>query len=211
MYFCKNMKLYFTIKLVLLFFISAFFSFQSIKAQTGYAQYLELGAIAPEIDATDINGKRVVLSEMLKRGPVVVMLFRGVWSPNANIGTCVPIQQEVLNNLSEQVIAVCPENAEYTRKLVDAKKIAIPVIADEIMQFTEAYGAIEHVYEEQMSRGAFKEGLATKRPNTDGTYPMALPAIYVIDSNRRVKLCYNANTNRQPQQAFEFMQRLLNE
>lgn len=211
MYFCKEMKLYSVIRPIILIFLVAFFSLDKVKAQTGYAQYLELGAIAPEIDATDINGKRIVLSEMLKRGPVVVMLFRGVWSPNANIGTCVPIQQEILNTLTEQVIAVCPENADYTRKLVDAKKIAIPVIADEIMQYTEAYGAVEHVYEEQMSRGAFKEGLATKRPNTDGTYPMALPAVYVIDSNRRVKLCYNANTNRQPQQAFDFLQRLLNE
>ncbi|MCS7077061.1 MAG: redoxin domain-containing protein [Bacteroidia bacterium] len=180
-------------------------------AQTGYAQYLELGAVAPEIEATDINGKRIVLSEMLKRGNVVVMLFRGVWCPNANIGTCIPIQQEILNNLAEQVIAICPESPEYTRKLVESKKITIPVIADEIMQYTEAYGAVEHVYEEQMSRGAFKEGLATKRPNTDGTYPMALPAIYVIDSNKRVKLCYNANTNRPPQQAFEFLQRVLND
>lgn len=205
------MKRYFLIQPLLLWFVSIFMSFHGVKAQTGYAQYLELGAVAPEIDATDINGKRIVLSDMLKRGPVVVMLFRGVWSPNANIGTCIPIQQEILNTLTEQVIAICPESPEYTKKLVEAKKITIPVIADEVMQYTEAYGAVEHVYEEQMSRGAFKEGLATKRPNTDGTYPMALPAIYVVDSNRRIKLCYNANTNRQPQQAFEFLQRLLNE
>ncbi|MCS7027471.1 MAG: redoxin domain-containing protein [Bacteroidia bacterium] len=186
-------------------------SVRNLCAQTGYAQYLELGSIAPEIDATDIHGKRVVLSDMLKRGNVVVMLFRGVWCPNANMGTCVAIQQEILDNLTEQVIAICPESPEYTKKLVEAKKITIPVIADEIMQYTEAYCAVEHVYEEQMSRGAFKEGLATKRPNTDGTYPMALPAIYVVDTNRRIKLCYNANTNRPSQQAFEFLQRLLNE
>lgn len=196
---------------ICLFAILSFVCVHRVSAQTGYAQYLELGAVAPEIKATDTQGKQIILSEMLKRGPVVVLLFRGAWCPNANIGTCVPIQQEILNTLSDQIIAISPENADYTGKVIAAKKITIPVIVDETMQFSEAFGAIEHVYEEQMGKGAFKEGLATKRPNTDGTYPMALPVVYLVDTNKRIKLVYNGNTNRQPSQAVEFLQRLINE
>jgi peroxiredoxin len=42
---------------------------------------LEVGDAAPDFSATDVDGKKVVLSEMVKEGPVVLAFFPKAFTP----------------------------------------------------------------------------------------------------------------------------------
>lgn len=46
---------------------------------------LAVGARAPEFDLANQHGERRSLSEYLKRGPLVLTFYRGVWCPYCNL------------------------------------------------------------------------------------------------------------------------------
>ena len=46
---------------------------------------LKVGDRAPDFELPDASGKKVKLSELLARGPVVVTWYRGGWCPYCNI------------------------------------------------------------------------------------------------------------------------------
>ena len=46
---------------------------------------LEIGSKAPKFKTTDIDGNAIVMKDLLKQGPVVVIFYRGEWCPVCNL------------------------------------------------------------------------------------------------------------------------------
>jgi len=69
---------------VLVLFLSAFYASASAQTETIYPEGLKIGDTAPNFTSKDQDGKSIALKDMLKKGPVVILFYRGQWCPYCN-------------------------------------------------------------------------------------------------------------------------------
>jgi hypothetical protein len=67
--------------ILLLSFLLSATSLVFAQTETIYPEGLKVGDKAPEFAAKDQSGRAVSLKEALKRGPVVMLFYRGQWCP----------------------------------------------------------------------------------------------------------------------------------
>ena len=58
---------------------------EAVRKSGATDKALKVGDRAPEFELPGANGKKVKLSELIARGPVVVTWYRGGWCPYCNI------------------------------------------------------------------------------------------------------------------------------
>lgn len=170
-------------RLVLLLF--SLFSLVSIKAQEK-PEGLFIGSKAPDFKAKDQDGKEVRLKDLLKKGKVVLVFYRGYWCPYCNRE--LSRLQDSLSQIQEKgasVIAVSPEKPENIRQTVDKTKAAYSLIYDEGMKIMKAYD-VEYELEETTLARYRSSGLDIEKNNgTNGKY-LPVPAVYIIDKESTV-------------------------
>jgi len=78
---------------------------------------LETGEIAPDFTLPDVNGQPVQLSELLKKGPVVLIFYRGAWCPYCNLQLyALKATLPRMEELGAQLVAVTPQKVELSRQ-----------------------------------------------------------------------------------------------
>ena len=84
---------------------------------------LFINSKAPDFKAKDQNGNEIVLKDIRKKGPVVLLFYRGYWCPY-----CSKELQKLEDSLSlikekgAQIIAVTPEKQEGISKTLEKTK-----------------------------------------------------------------------------------------
>jgi len=116
-----------------------------VSAANVYAQEkpegLFINSKAPDFKAKDQNGNDVVLKDLRKKGPVVIIFYRGYWCPY-----CSKELQKLEDSLQAikdkgaQLIAITPEKPEGIAKTVEKTKVSYSIISDEELKIMKAYG-----------------------------------------------------------------------
>lgn len=156
-----------------------------IKAQEK-PEGLFIGSKAPDFKAKDQDGKDVRLKDLLKKGKVVLVFYRGYWCPYCNRE--LSRLQDSLSLIQEKgatVVAVSPEKPELIKQTVEKTKAAYPVIYDEGMKIMKGY-EVEYELEETTLARYRSSGLDIEKNNgTNGKY-LPVPAVYIIDKESTV-------------------------
>jgi peroxiredoxin len=103
---------------------------------------INVGDTAPDIDATDTNGKRVVLSQ-LKKPFVVVYFFPKAFTPD-----CTREAELFRDNFAElsfvgaEVVGISTDTLETQCKFADATKATFPLIADVDKKISASYDVL---------------------------------------------------------------------
>ena len=170
-------------KVLLFFFLLT--GLISINAQEK-PEGLFIGSKAPDFKAKDQDGKDIRLKDLLKKGKVVLVFYRGYWCPYCNRELA--RLQDSLSQIQEKgatVIAVSPEKPENIKLTVDKTKASYPVIFDEGMKIMKAYD-VEYELEETTLARYRSSGLDIEKNNgTNGKY-LPVPAVYIIDKESTV-------------------------
>lgn len=170
-------------RLILLIF--SIFGLISINAQEK-PEGLFIGSRAPDFKAKDQDGNDVRLKDLLKKGKVVLVFYRGYWCPYCNRELA--RLQDSLSQIQEKgatVVAVSPEKPESIKQTVEKTKAAYPVIYDEGMKIMKAYD-VEYELEETTLARYRSSGLDIEKNNgTNGKY-LPVPAVYIIDKESTV-------------------------
>jgi peroxiredoxin len=170
-------------RLILLIF--SIFGLISINAQEK-PEGLFIGSRAPDFKAKDQDGNEVRLKDLLKKGKVVLVFYRGYWCPYCNRELA--RLQDSLSQIQEKgatVVAVSPEKPESIKQTVEKTKAAYPVIYDEGMKIMKAYD-VEYELEETTLARYRSSGLDIEKNNgTNGKY-LPVPAVYIIDKESTV-------------------------
>jgi hypothetical protein len=85
---------------------------------------LGAGDRAPDFSLPDLQGGRVHLSEILRRGPVVLTFYRGGWCPYCSLQ--LRAYQDALpevERLGAALIAISPQTAERSLATVDRDEL----------------------------------------------------------------------------------------
>jgi peroxiredoxin len=166
---------------VLIAFISV--SLHAQKEPVGLA----LGELAPAFIAQDQNGQSVHLDEQLKKGPVVLVFYRGQWCPYCN--RYLKHLEDSLQQFQEQgatVIAITPEKPENISQTIEKTNAQFPILYDEGLKIMKAYDVAYAVDEKTISKYkgyGIDFNIANGEENGAN---LPVPAVYVIDRNQKI-------------------------
>ena len=148
---------------------------------------LFINSRAPDFKATDQYGKELRLKETLKDSLVVLVFYRGQWSPYCNkylknLEDSLPL----IKTKAARLIAVSPEKPENIVKTIEKTNASYSILYDKDMKIMKAYDVAFEVDEKSISR--YKNAdidLAAANGQKDKIY-LPVPAIYIISKQENI-------------------------
>jgi peroxiredoxin len=148
---------------------------------SGAAQHArKAGDVAPSFSLKDPEGNVVTLAELLKKGPVVLSFYRGVWCPYCNMELqALEAAKPEFDKYGASLVAISPQTAPNSRKSVRQNKLSFPILSDVKGRVGEAFGLRFELpdYLVELYKG-LKNDLPTF--NDDPSWTLPMPARYVI-------------------------------
>lgn len=157
------------------------FTALGIKNTGQKLEALALNSKAPGFSGIDQNGDLLKLSSLLKKGPVVLIFYRGEWCP-----VCNRYLQEFQTGLESlkaagaSVVAVTPEQEQYRDSSIEKSDISFPVIIDSDQSIMNDYKVAFEVTEDYQSkiRSYLNADIAQQNAQEQAVLPV--PATYII-------------------------------
>ena len=147
---------------------------------------LFIGSKAPDFKAKDQNGNEVRLKDLLKKGKVVLVFYRGQWCPYCNRELSrIQDSIQLIKDKGAMVLAVSPEKQESITATVEKTKAEYPVLYDEGLKIMKAYDVEFEVPENTITRYRNANIDIEKNNGANGKY-LPVPAVYIIDGESTV-------------------------
>jgi len=138
------------------------------------------GDIAPSFSLKDPEGIVVSSNELLKKGPMVVSFYRGVWCPYCNLELqALEAAKPQFEKYGASLVAISPQTAPNGRKSMRQNKLSFPILSDVKGKAGRAFGLRFELpdYLVELYKG-LKNDLPTF--NDDPSWTLPMPARYVI-------------------------------
>ncbi|MBI5371319.1 MAG: AhpC/TSA family protein [Sphingobacteriales bacterium] len=167
------------------FFVSLLFVLSGLQAQEK-PEGLFIGSKAPDFKAKDQEGKEVRLKDLLKKGKVVLVFYRGYWCPYCNRELSrLQDSLSLITAKGANVVAVSPEKPENVSQTVEKTKASYPVLYDEGLKIMKGY-EVEYEMEENTLARYRSSGLDIEKNNGPNGKYLPVPAVYIIDRESTV-------------------------
>ncbi len=144
---------------------------------------LNIGDKAPDFSLPDADGNTVSLSDTLKKGPVVLVFYRGAWCPFCNIHLAVLKQSlaEIKHN-GGQLLAVTPQKPDKSAAQIRKAGYPFPVLSDLDSNVMKAYNLYFEM-DPKLVSVYNKLNLDVAEYNGEERYVLPVPATFIIDQN----------------------------
>lgn len=150
---------------------------------------LNMNDQAPGFSAKDQNGEVVSLENELKKGPVVLVFYRGQWCPYCNrqlkqMEDSLPL----IKARGASVLTITPEKPENIIKTIAKTKTSNSILHDEGLKIMKSYEVAFRV-DDKTIKAYKKYGIDFTEANgaTNGAN-LPVPAVYII--NQKGKIIY---------------------
>jgi peroxiredoxin len=152
---------------------------------------LFINSKAFDFKAKDQSGAEVSLKELRKKGPVVVVFYRGHWCPYCNRElTRFQDSLQFITEKGAQVVAITPEAQEGITKTIEKTKVVFPILYDQDMKIAKAYQVSYEVDERTLNRYKnFGTDLLAINQQKQKAY-LPVPAVYVINKEGSITYRY---------------------
>ncbi|TPN22295.1 AhpC/TSA family protein [Mesorhizobium sp. B2-3-3] len=141
---------------------------------------LKAGNMAPVFTLNDPEGKPVSSAELLKKGPLVLSFYRGVWCPYCNMDLqALEAAKPEFDRLGASLVAISPQTAPNSRKSVRQNSLTFPILSDARGEVAAAFGLRFQLpgYLIDLYK-SLKNDLPSF--NDDPSWTLPMPARYVI-------------------------------
>jgi peroxiredoxin len=160
---------------------------------------LFIASKAPDFKAKDQLGNEVKLKDLLKKGKVVLVFYRGYWCPYCNRE--LSRLNDSLHLIAEKgatVVAVTPEKPENIDSTLSRTKARFSILYDEGLKIMKAYD-VEFEMQENVLTRYRNAGIDIEKNNgTNGKY-LPVPAVYIIDKESTITYrFFNADYRKRP-------------
>jgi peroxiredoxin len=138
------------------------------------------GEIAPSFSLQDPAGNGVNSDQLLKRGPLVVSFYRGVWCPYCNMELqALEAVKSEFDKYGASLVAISPQTAPNSRKSVRQNKLSFPILSDVKGKVGAAFGLRFNLQDYLIE---LYKGLKNDLPtfNDDPSWTLPMPARFVI-------------------------------
>lgn len=151
---------------------------------------LFINSKAYDFKAKDQNGKDVILKDMRKKGPVVLVFYRGNWCPYCN-RELKRLQDslQLITAKGGQLVAITPEGKEGVDSTIAKTGATFSIISDDEMKISSHYGVVFKV--DDRTVGRYKNaGIDLLKINNTKEAFLPVPAVYVINEDGAVTFRY---------------------
>jgi peroxiredoxin len=149
---------------------------------------LFINSKAPDFKAKDQNGNELVLKDLRKKGPVVLIFYRGYWCPYCNK----ELQKledslQLINEKGAKLIAITPEKQEGIAKTIEKTKASYSIITDDELKVMKAYRVAYQVDDKTVGRYKMANiDLAVNNGQKPGSIYLPVPAVYIINKDGEI-------------------------
>lgn len=173
----------------------AFFMVAGQEAPEG----LFINSKAPDFKATDQNGAEVRLKDLLKKGKVVLVFYRGNWCPYCNRQLKrLEDSLQLIKDKGATLIAVTPEKPEGVDKTIEKTKAEYSILYDEGLKIMKAY-EVEFIVPENTITRYRNSGIDLEKINGKDWNYLPVPAVYVIDKEANITYrFFNSDYKKRP-------------
>ncbi len=155
-----------------------------------------VGEPARPFTLPDGEGAELALGELLARGPVVVVFFRGGWCPYCNLE--LRAYQAALPEIEAagaSLVAISPQSAARSAETVEKASLGFPVLTDARNEVARVYGLTFTVPEGV--RGLYRQvGNDLADWNGDESWELPIPGTFVIAPDGTIALAFAAGDYR---------------
>ena len=147
---------------------------------------LFINSKAPDFKGTDQNGNSVRLKDLVKKGNVVLIFYRGNWCPYCN-RQLKQLQDslQLIKDKGAQVIAITPEKAEGIAKTIEKTKASFPILYDEDRKIMKTYNVSFPVDQKTIDRYKMA-GIDLEANNGKNGTNLPVPAVYIINKDNTI-------------------------
>ena len=141
---------------------------------------LKAGDRAPSFNLPDQDGAMVASADLLKKGPVVLSFYRGVWCPFCNIE--LKALQEALDAIEARgtsLLAISQQTPVNSRKAQRENAVTFPILSDKGGELGAAFG-LRWLIPEEMREMHRKLGGPLPSFNGEDSWTLPMPARIVI-------------------------------
>lgn len=148
-----------------------------------------VGDVAPNFSLPNASGESVSSEALLKRGPIVVVFYRGAWCPYCNL-TLAEWQQslEEIQGMGAQLVAISPQQPDSSLTSKEKNDLAFPVLSDVGNKVADAFGITTQVTPEILK--IWEGRIDLEAHNGDASGKLPLPATYLIDSDGTIQFAH---------------------
>lgn len=148
---------------------------------TGQAERaLKAGDRAPEFLLPDADGNLTSSLELLKKGPLVVTFYRGVWCPYCNIDLqAIEAAADEIRSLGANLVAISMQTAANSLKSQRDNTLSYPILTDFGGATADAFGIRFRLPDELVE---VYKSFGTDLPviNGEPSWSLPMPARYII-------------------------------
>jgi peroxiredoxin len=169
---------------VLVSFFAAFCFFSGGAQEAPEGLFIE--SKAPDFTAKDQYGAEIRLKDLLKKGKVILVFYRGEWCPYCN-KELAKLQDslQLIKHKGATVIAVSPELPDNITKTIAKTNVEYSILYDKELKIMKSYEVDFEVPENTLLR--YKNaGLDIEKQNGPNVKYLPVPAVFIIDKEARV-------------------------
>jgi peroxiredoxin len=152
---------------------------------------LKIGAKAPDFSLLNAEGKTVKLSNLLKKGPVILTFYRGAWCPYCNL----QMQQlkaslPTFKKYKATLVAVTPQTPDKSLGQFKQDGFPFDVLSDLDYAVIKSYNLYWEISEELDATYKHAFGLDIASFNGAGRRGLPIPGTLVIDKKGIVRASF---------------------
>lgn len=151
---------------------------------------LAKGDIAEDFELPNTSGGRTRLSDLLRKGPVVVSFYRGRWCSfcSAELDALEQAFPQI-SAMGASLITISPQTFENSLRTKEEHGLSYEVLSDEGNAVARQFGIVFRLPE--VFRAAYKRlGVDLPAYNGDQSFELPIPATYVISPDRTIADAY---------------------
>ncbi len=152
---------------------------------------LKVGDKAPDFTLKNAFGENISLASLTKKGPVILVFYRGAWCTICNIqlhalNTSLP----TFKKYGAQLLAVTPQKPDRSKEQIKKDGYPFEVLSDLDYSVLKNYNLYFEVpqYLTKLYQEKFSIDLA--KYNGKGRYGLPVPATYIIDKKGIIRAAY---------------------
>lgn len=152
-------------------------------AQGDHKQKYGVGDNAPSFTGIDQYEQEISSEEVLQKGPIVLVFYRGTWCPYCKKHvSALQNSLEEFTKLGASIVVVTPEQSEFVDKMVKKTDASFSIIHDKDYVIMKAFGLDFKISKETVPSyyNYVLNGTREANGNEDDILP--IPATYVINT-----------------------------
>lgn len=163
---------------------------KAVSADDAAKKALNIGAKMPSFKLKDSTGKIVESSDLLKRGNLVVVFYRGSWCPFCNLYLR-SLQKNIvqIKEAGGNLVAVSVENPDNSLKVSRKNELGFTVLSDPNLTTARKFGIVYQMPKE--TDELYKtRGLDVAKHNEMERAELPLSATYIVNQKGEIVYAY---------------------